>query len=263
MTHAADQLLELPILRQLRRRRYDVLFGRVTGGGSFRGVFKDFDEAARSAPSNAPLGYDVQQAGEMYRDRMTRVFPSDYPALFWLRDRLPNARRVFDLGGHVGVSYYAYRRYVPFPAGLRWTVCDVPSVTAAGAALAREQEAHALDFTNVVGDASGCDILMAAGSLQYIETPFADQLRSLRELPGSILVNKLATHPRREFVTLQNIGITYCPYRISARDGFPETLAPLGYRLVDTWENPDLVCRVPFHADAGPISYVGYLFERV
>jgi putative methyltransferase (TIGR04325 family) len=259
------RLLETPVVRAVRRRRYDALFARSTGGGAFRGAFSSFAEAARSAPGAAPLGYDVQAAGEMYRDRMDRVFPSDYPVLFWFRDILrtsPALAQVMDLGGHVGITYYAYRRYLAFPAGLHWTVCDVPAVTAAGEALAREEGVDALRFVTSLPPTASPDVLLASGSLQYIEPPLPDMLRSLSRPPRHLLVNKLPTHAHREFVTLQNIGITYCPYRISRRDALPAALAPLGYRLVDTWENPDLQCHVPFEADAGPVTYAGYYFRQ-
>jgi putative methyltransferase (TIGR04325 family) len=262
LTNTARQLLDAPIVRSLVKRRYDAFFSRAGSAGCYRGVFSSFDEAARSAPSQAPIGYDTAEAGQMYRDRMERVYSSDYPVLFWLRDVFRDGRRVFDLGGHVGVSFYAYERFLDYPADLRWTVCDVPAVVDAGAALARERGETRLDFTTSFADADGADVLSCAGSLQYIDEPIDSLLTDLERRPRHILINKTPTHATREFVTLQNIGVTYCPYRVFARAAIPESLVKLGYELVDTWENLDMGCYVPFRPDVNPVVYVGYYLRR-
>lgn len=252
------RLLDAPIVQTILKRRYDYLFAKAEGAGCYRGVFRTFEDAARSAPENAPVGYDTAETGEMYRERITRVFPSDYPMLFWLREVLPDARRVFDFGGHVGIAYYAYQRFLRYPAGLSWTVCDVPAVVDAGASLARERGETALRFTTSFPEASGASVLIAAGSLQYVDQRLEQLVAGLAEPPVHILVNKTPTHATREFVTLQNIGVTFCPYRIAKRGSVPESLSRLGYVLVDTWENAELRCVVPFDAAANPITYVGY-----
>ena len=142
-------------------------------------------------------------------------------------------------------------------------MCDVPAVVESGAALAAEEgAADRLRFTTAFADASGADVLLAAGSLQYVETPLAELLGGLASPPAHILINKTPTHATREFVTLQNIGLAFCPYRIHRRDALPASLQAIGYELVDSWENADLRCEVPFHPDAGPIVYVGHYFRR-
>ena len=40
----------------------------------------------------------------LYRERMGHVFPHDYPVLFWMKPLIPDVRRIFDLGGHVGIT---------------------------------------------------------------------------------------------------------------------------------------------------------------
>lgn len=262
MPRLSTRVINAPLLRAAFKWRYDRQFESPEGTGACRGVFSTFAEAGASAPRQAPVGYDVAPAAQMYRDRLARLFPSDYPPLFWLREFLPRVSHVVDLGGHVGVSYYSYRRHLALPASLRWTVCDVPAVAEAGRALAATEGASALRFVSELREAGACEVLFANGSLQYIEPPLTTLLRSLPSLPRHVLVNKTPTHATRSFVTLQNIGVTYCPYRIAARDELPAALAPLGYRLVDTWENADLRCEVPFEHDAGPVTYVGYALTR-
>ncbi|MEP7346740.1 MAG: TIGR04325 family methyltransferase, partial [Gemmatimonadaceae bacterium] len=242
------QLLDAPVVRTLRKRRYDSLFARPSGIGCYRGVFGTFDEAAASAPAGVPVGYDTPESATLYRDRCSRVYPSDYPMLFWMRDILPYCREVFDFGGHVGVTYYAYGSLLRYPADLRWTVSDVPKVIEAGSALARERGAAGLRFTSGFELASGTNLLIAAGSLQYVEPRLDQLLGGLAALPAHILINKTPTHETRTFVTLQNIGVTYCPYLIFQREAIPRSLQALGYELVDTWQTPDMRCEVPFDA---------------
>jgi putative methyltransferase (TIGR04325 family) len=225
-------------------------------------MFASFAEAAQSAPT-ASLGYDSPEAASMYRDRLERPFAADYPVLYWLHRWLPAVRHVLDLGGHVGVSYYAFRPYLAEAAAMRWTVSDVPAVMAAGRALAEERGASELQFADELSATDPAELFLAAGSLQYLETPLSTILRSLRALPRYVLVNKLPTHATRGFVTLQHIGVSYCPYRITAAGAVAADLGALGYREVDNWTNPELTCIVPFEPTAAPITYRGCAFERV
>ena len=194
----------------------------------------------------------------MYRDLLDGVRPKDYPALFWLRGILPGAERVFDLGGHVGVSFFAYQRYIEYAPALRWLVCDVDEVVRDGVALARERNVTQLRFTTDTNEGEGADVLLASGSLQYIPRTLPEIVAGWQQLPRHIVVNQMPTHPDRSFFTLQNIGVAICPYRIAAHDTLPTALAALGYELVDTWEDPSRRTAVPHEPDGGPIAYTGY-----
>jgi putative methyltransferase (TIGR04325 family) len=119
--------------------------------------------------------------------RAQRIYPYDYPVLFWLLPILPAAKRVFDIGGHIGVHYYGYQRYLPFPAELKWEVCEVPSIAKTGAELARQKGMHNLVFTSDFAGAEGADILLAAGSLQYIESPRIEVLCRNGNFPFSAI----------------------------------------------------------------------------
>jgi hypothetical protein len=73
-----------------------------------------------------------------------QIYFYDYPGLFWLgRSIDAGLTRVFDLGGHIGIKYYAFRRVLSYPDSLRWTVCDVPSVVEQRPRLAAQREATA------------------------------------------------------------------------------------------------------------------------
>jgi putative methyltransferase (TIGR04325 family) len=252
----------VPPARALLRRRYARLFATARGAGTLSGVYPSFEAAERAAPAGTPQGYDHAAAGGLYRDLLSGVQAKDYPALYWLRRVLPGAARLFDLGGHVGVSFYAYRDYLEDAPALRWVVCDTPAVVREGEALARTRGASALAFTADPADADGADVLLASGSLQYIPETLDVLLGRLSATPRHLVVNQMPTHPSRGFVTLQNIGVAICPYRIAAVDALPAALRPLGYELVDQWDDPSRRTAVPYESDAGPIAYTGYYFRR-
>src|SRR5262245_43873588 len=108
-----DSVANLGPVREARRRRFEKEFaGHVEGGyggNLYRGVFKTFEEAQKSSPPSKPIGYDNQAAADLYLERTRRVYPADYPVMFWL-DKLfqSGARSVFEFGGHIGIAYYGY-----------------------------------------------------------------------------------------------------------------------------------------------------------
>jgi len=229
--------------------------------GSYRGVFDSFSAARASAP-NDKIGFDHAELAHLYDSRIGKAFPSDYPVLFWLARLLPELRSVFDWGGHIGVSYYSYAKYLDFPAPLTWCVGDVPQIVKAGAELARERGISALSFTSDIADADGFDLLLANGSLQFVETPFSDSLRALKRPPRHLLINKLPLYAGATFVTLENTIHSYNPYRVGNRSEFVESIAAQGYALVDEWQTPDITCRIPLHRERSIDAYSGFYFRR-
>ncbi|KRF02127.1 hypothetical protein ASG87_11650 [Frateuria sp. Soil773] len=230
----------------------------------YRGVFPSWAAAAASVPPTRATGYDNSASAALYRDRTRRVFLYDYPVMLWLaRLFAEGSRSVFDLGGHIGIAYYAYQRYVDYPEGLRWQVHDVPAVNAAGAAWAEQHDApRRLAFTERAADAGQADILFAAGSLQYLDYTLAGLLADLPRRPAHLLLNSVPIHMAESYFTVQNMGTTCCPYRISAEREFVDGLKALGYQLRDRWENPDRRCRIPFHPGHSLDRYFGFLFSR-
>ncbi|HXK17565.1 MAG TPA: methyltransferase, TIGR04325 family, partial [Polyangiaceae bacterium] len=184
--------------------------------GAYRGVYPSF-EAARAAAPKAKLGFDHVELTHLYDDRLEKAFSSDYPVLFWLTKLLGEKRAVFDWGGHVGVSYYAYQKYLHLPHDLRWKVCEVPEIAKAGAQRAAEKGETRLSFTTEPRDASGFDILLAAGSLQFMEKPLAAELEQLPERPAHLLINKLPLYDGEDFVTLQNTIHSFNPCKVQNR----------------------------------------------
>ncbi|MCC7054765.1 MAG: methyltransferase, TIGR04325 family [Gemmatimonadaceae bacterium] len=225
------------------------------------GVYGSFEEALRAAPQTAPVGYNHASAASLYEDMVNRVQAKDYPALYWLRRTLDRASTVFDFGGNVGISYYAYQKYLAGCGPSHWTVCDVPAVINAGSRRAVEQGATALQFTSSFSDASGCDVLFTAGTLQYIESPFDALVETLFRRPAHIVVNMMPTLPDRTVITLQNIGISYCAYRIIERGALAPALQRLGYVLEDEWINPETRTRMPYADDMPGITWIGQYYR--
>jgi putative methyltransferase (TIGR04325 family) len=191
------------------------------------------------------------------------LLPSDYPVLFWLGKALAESPSLLDIGGYVGISYYSYRDYLTYPENLEWVVHDVPAVTAAGVEIAQHQDSRGLSFTNEITSELGPRTVLAAGSLQFMEENFSDLLVRMGALPKHLIVSKTPLTELPEFVTLQDLGPAVCPYRIFNRAKFIQSIEALGYRLVDSWANPDFRCRIPFHPDRNVPSYSGLYFNRV
>lgn len=249
-------LRSAPVIGALLRRRYRRTWTTPGGADTWFGDYPSFAAAAAAAPEGATLGYDQSSTTELYEHLSDRINDTDYPVLFWLLRTVDATSHVFDLGGHSGFKFYAYRRYLPVMPR-RWTVSDVPAVVAAGAERARARGETALQFTSDPRDASGVDVLVTQGTLQYIETPFGEIVGGLAEKPRHIIINKVPMAPERAYITLQNIGVTYCPYRIDREGAIADSLVALGYELVDSWENADFRKQLPF-TTATRIRWLGY-----
>jgi putative methyltransferase (TIGR04325 family) len=250
---------ELPPVRAFQERAYERQFASDEAYGWFRGIFPTFAEAVQSAPSSKTTGFDLPKYARMFDERHDRVFAYDYPVLFWLSSLLRPGVRLFDFGGHVGVQFYGYQKYLQFPEGLRWQVCDVPSVVKRGQELAAERQVtDRLSFTTDATKADGADILIAAGSLQFVESPpLSETLRRLEHRPKHLLLNKLPLGASPAFVTLQNAGTSFVAQHVYNRAEFVEGFTRTGYEVVDEWEDRIHSCWIPFHHDRSVPHYSG------
>ena len=254
-----------PLFRRWQERQYAKRFFAHTASTHhiYRGVFPSFEEAQASIPENRAAGYDNTPSAQLYRERTRLVFLNDYPMIYWLGRYLnEGARHVYDLGGHIGIAYYAYQKLLDYPNGLTWTVHDVPAVNAAGESWALANDPpQRLRFSPDVGDASGSDVFFAAGSLQYLNYTLEHALARMAQRPRFVLLNSVPVHPRESFFTVQNIGVACCPYRVIAERAFLDPLRAMGYRLEDRWENTQRHCTVPFHPELSLDRYFGFAFR--
>jgi putative methyltransferase (TIGR04325 family) len=181
--------------------------------------------------------------------------------LFWLSRLLQPGTRLFDWGGNVGTSYFAYRPILAYPEGFDWLVQDVPAVVAAGRALPPET-APGLRFTEALDGLAASDILLAAGALHFIPDPFGPLWAAADRLPRHILLNKVPAYDQPDAVTLQNQGASFCANHLFNRIGFEAVFTNLGYRVVDTWQTPGLGCYIPFHPAHSIEAYSGWYLTR-
>ena len=251
----------IPVVGQVLERDYARAFAKGPRN-QFRGVYATFAEAEASCPPDARVGYDHEELAGLYRLRMEKANQSDYAVLFWLKGLLDARSFVFDLGGHVGVAYHAWRNYLHYPQGMRWLVEDVPAIVKVGAELARERPSDGLEFTSTVADARGCTIFLAAGSLQYIDDSLPAMLQRIDWFPKHLIVNKQPVYDGETFVTVQSTGRAFHAYRIDNRAEFVGSITKLGYRLVDDWSNREQHCEIPFTRGRDIDAYSGFYFVR-
>jgi len=264
LRHIANESAELPIFNLIGKPLYRRMFQRpFRDGHIYYGAYDTYAEARAAAPAELPRTYANAGTSGMYRDQHQAIRVSDYPLLYWVKQLLDQGRRTFfDLGGHIGVTYYGFRHYIDYPDGLRWTVHDVPDVMEAGAewAATHDPDGH-LGFAPAREDASGQDVLLTSGALQYLDYTLPDLLATLREPPSHVLVNLVPMHPDRTYFTLQNIGKAVLPYRVSATPDFIAAMEALGYEKLDQWCSEERYLRVPFEPACRIDGYSGFCFR--
>lgn len=260
-----SRMRQAPITRPWLERRYRRRFANQRDRyNAYCGVYPDFATASANVPPAVPKGYDHDDTALQYAHWTDRVFPYDYPAMFWLQQLFKEGcTSVFDLGGSIGIKYYAYRRRLTYPSDLRWTVYDVPAVRRAGVHWAAEHDEHRqLSFSEDHRDADGHDILFASGSLQYLDYRLWEVLSPLHSPPRHVLITMLPLHPERTFYTVQNMGTLCCAYGIVARPEFLAQMKAAGYSVRDAWDQPERHCDIPFYPEHRVDGYSGFLLDR-
>ncbi|HLN02609.1 MAG TPA: methyltransferase, TIGR04325 family [Bryobacteraceae bacterium] len=228
-------------------------------GSPFRGLFQTMEQAEAAAPRSRKFGYDNRQAAELYQQCLAPRW-GDYALIYWLSRLIQGGSELLDIGGNIGVVFYAFEKYLCYPSDFKWVVYDLPASVEAGKRFVKDHPREALVFTTRLGDCPNPAILLASGALQYIDRPLSDMLASFSSPPKHVLVNKLPVSDGPPFVTLQDIGPSVCPYRAFNRAEFTASLTSSGYDLVDQWNIGDLRCRVRLHPSRRA-SYVGMYFR--
>lgn len=189
----------------------------------------------------------------------TTIKAHDYPILYWLGQLLDRNSVVCDFGGSVGVCYYAYQERLQFPDGLSWVVCELPEPAELGAQLAIQRQACGLSFTTDRTAMDGCQILLAAGVLPFLEPRLASLLDGLTHRPRHILINRLPLCSRiPAFVTLQNTGHSVTPMRIDNYSEFIAQMEQCGYELIDSWKCFENSLLVPQHPECEVRHFHGF-----
>lgn len=246
------------------KRAARMVYGRYLalrpGKLRFRGAFASFDEAMASVRGGMLAGYDHDSVSDVSRSVMEQVPLWDYPILYWLKHLAPGLSRVVDAGGHTGVKYRAFRRYLDLDR-LSWIVHDLPAQVRAGRALIRPED-RTLSFVERLEDAPAADLLLASGLMPYLDGSLADLVRRLHAPPRYILLNKVAARRGPTVVTLENFGVAEVPYQIRNEGEVPAALESLGYDIIDSWTIESLGHTIPTHPELGRCVYRGYVARR-
>lgn len=223
----------------------------------FRGAFASFDEAMASVRRGALAGYDHDAISGVSRSVMEQVPLWDYPILYWLMRLAPEISRLVDAGGHTGVKYRAFGRYLDLDR-IDWIVSDLPAQVRAGRTMVRPED-RTLSFIDHIEDAPAADLLLASGLMPYLDGSLADLVHPLRALPRYILLNKVVTRDGPTVVTLENFGVAEVPYQIRNDGEVPASLDALGYDIIDSWVIDSLGHNIPTHPELGRSVYRGYV----
>lgn len=115
-----------------------------------------------------------------------------------------------------------------------------------------------LKFTTRFEDAEGSDIIISAGTLQYIESPMLfESLARLHDKPKYLLLNKLPLYEGAGYVTLQNAGCSFVAQHVFNYDYFINELSKIAYDVVDIWNVYELNCHIPFYPKNSFNTYTG------
>ena len=104
-----------------------------------------------------------------------------------------------------------------------WTVWDLPTLLRAG----RKAQADGLvskdiSFAETPADAGEVDLLLASGLMQYLDISFTQLVDRMTVRPRWVLLNKVATRPSDDLVTLQLIGKKRVPYQMRHKGANPK-----------------------------------------
>ena len=257
-----DTLAQLAPLRALLQHQARRAFVSNRDRNLFFGVHASWDEAASAARAFGVAGYDNAASAAIY-DHRIRMDPHDYPSLYWLTRSLQEGLKgVFDVGGAIGIKYLAFREPLQPFADLVWRVQDVPAMVGHGRELAaRRGDGERLQFTDRFEDGEGLEVLFASGVLQYLPHTLGELLAGCRRLPRRIVINTAAVHAEHEFFTVNSLGTAFCPYRVQTQAKLIRPLTTLGYRLRDSWINPDKPLTIPQRPEHSLRHYSGYCLD--
>lgn len=264
LRHLIRQVADSPLARTARINEHRKYFLSPAGAGSYHGVYASFEEARAELPASNEFDQD-SLAEEYLNVRMNQVFAYDYPVMWWLQQAFASgARRVLDIGGSVGVHFYAYARYMAMPEDLSWCVVEVPAMANIGREEAHKRGAGALSFITDIAQASACDIVISAGALQFFEYRRPTELLATDRLqPTHVLLNKLPLYEGPDFVTAQNIGDgCYAPFHVHNRGGFIEDFRAAGYALRDQWPVHERSLMLPFDPAHSLQNFAGLYLSR-
>ncbi len=262
MHRRLDQWLQRWPLSQIVLAQARGEFLRNRQRNLFFGVHASWPAALAAAQTFGLSGYDNPASAAIYDTRL-RIDAHDYAALYWLTRSLHEGLRgVLDIGGAVGIKFMAFRNALASFPELTWCVHDVPAMVEHGQALAAARgEGANLRFAATLEQAQAADILYASGVVQYLPQSLDGLIERLQHRPRRIIINTAPMHATQAYFTVNSIGTAYCAYRVQTQAELVRQLARLGYKLRESWVNPDKPLVIPGRPDLSLDHYMGFCFD--
>lgn len=230
-------------------------------GHVFSGLYSSYKAAMADVPAPRATGWDHDESAKLWQDEIAPLRASSYPVFFWLSCLLREETTLIDLGGSIGLTYYAYRRYLSLPAGATWTVIEVPAIADEGARIAVRENATNLKFVSQLSDAPTADFFPSAGAMQYMEESIPGFLERLHKKLRYLLLNKLPVADYDTIWNLNNYGPALAANRVFNDREFVGYSESHEYRLKDRWLVPNLRILIPFYPENYLREFSGFLFE--
>ena len=227
------------------------------------GAFDSFREANEYIKKYShPTGYKLNHE-EWLKERL-QISSHDYPVLFWLYKifNSENITNLFDFGGSVGVTYYAFSKYFTYPSNLHWTVCELPEVVDSGKKIKERLGGEQLLFTTDRQLMRAADIFYISGVVHYIEEKLSDLLEKNNARPEYIIINKMPLSQTNEFVTIESGGGGYYPCKIEREASFISSMKNIGYNEADRWKCVEHKMNVILHPELSFASFRGFIFKK-
>lgn len=263
ISRTVDALAEVPYFRERARAEALEAFVSNRDENMFYGVHESWKQASNEAAKFGKVGYDDDASAVIY-DHLTRIDTHDYPALCWLmRSMHDGLHHVGDVGGSIGIKYLAFRDALSTWQELRWRVNDVPAVVEHGRKLSAERgDSDRLSFVEKIDELQGCDVLYASGVLQYLPEALGETLSNWQQRPKRIIINTTPIHPVESFFTVNSIGTAFCPYRVQTQAELVRGLTKLGYKVRESWINPNKLMEIPMYPDHSLQHYSGFCLDQ-
>lgn len=252
--------------RGLGRRAIEGAAGTRAGAAmlgwllGYRRSFRTLSEAERAVRPYSGGGHESAEYVAWHLDREAAT--SDYAAFFYLRDRMLNAKRIFDLGGNVGNLYYCYRDYLPLRDDATWTVFDLPENIARGRTIATARKARHLRFIDDLRDIGDVDLFIASGSLHYFDRPLPQLLSDLGRLPPYLLINRTPLTDAQDFAVVQDAGSVRVACKLYNREKLIADFGRLGYSVLGQWKVAEYGIPVLDRPSSSVVAYTGMFLER-
>lgn len=256
------------MFQKIRRdKRYKKKFLSVEGISINYGVYKDKETASNYMKQYInDIGCETVATkfnpSSEYKFVINKIF--DYPVLYWMQKILKNVSKILDFGGGIGQHFYAYKDYLDFSPSLKWSVMEIPTIVEVANQVRKFKNENQINFISEMDSIDNADILLATGSLQYVDDELLNEL--FNKNYKHILLNRLPLGESEDFITVQNVGTGAFAYHFMRnKENFINKLNLKGYTLIDEWTelydglaiNPEVREKI-----GSSVKYYGFYFKK-